>query len=301
MKSSRMSLFFVIIFFFTTIPLYPITLDQSFINKKSIEIEKKITQDRYIMYGLTTMAIMYGICQFMPVLSTAISQQASISTDSPKVSDVEIKKENKQLLVGQILKSGMQSFTSGTYNVFHNLFCTQESWLFMAQCAVGGLGANIITQISEQYIHPDTLRWYMHNHAPYASTIKLMKERIVELQDALLSEEQRKVSNKILLLLYERLVRQAHLISAYITYKIKYLDQAEKKMGKQIKQSMIKTHMQSLTAIEQQFDTSEYDFAGLEKSLDDYAQAIATQVNHFALAESETKKDRVSVKKYSKI
>lgn len=289
---------FLITFIFLPVYSSSFILDQALINKKAIEIEKKITQDRYIMYGLTGMAIAYGIYQWMPMVGTVISPKPALPTIIENTADVaEKQKVAEKLSITQSVKNGMYAVKNGTCDVFHDLFCTKESWLSFFQYTLSLTGAGIINQVTEKFMHPDTLRWYIHNHAPYYTTIKLMKERIVNIQDPLVDAEQQKKNSKMLFLLSGRLMRQAHFMCAYINYKIKCIDGAEKTIGEQVQQSIIKIHTQLLSDIKDQLELANRDFNILEALLDKYQNALDAQINHFALTEGETKKERAAIKK----
>lgn len=297
---------FLTIFIFLNLHSDSSILNQAFIDKKALEIEKKMKQDRYIMYGLTGMAIAYGVYQWMPVLITCASPKSTLPVTIENTTDAgEKQKPIEKLSMTQSLKKAMHGVKDGTCEVFHDLFCTKESWLSFFQYTISLTGAGIINQVTEKFMHPDTLRWYIHNHAPYYMTVKMMKERIADLQDPLLDAEQYRVHDKMLSLLYNRLVRQAHFMCAYIDYKINYIEGAEKTIGKQVQQSIIKIHTQLLADIRQKLNFQEDpDFNAaemhdvnlflLDQCLDKYHNALDAQINHFALTEGETKKERAA-------
>lgn len=300
MKWVKNFLFLIILLFFNT-HSYAQMLDQAIIDKKSIEIEKKMTQNRYLMYSLTTMAIAYGIYEWMPLLMDMASNMAASAQKQEKSTTTEEKSEStEKRSFSQVLKDGAASFKSGASDLFHDLFCTKESWLSFLQYTVSLTGAGIINQVTEKFMHPDTLRWYVHTHAPYHATIKLMKEQISSLQDPSLSDEQHEVSSRMIPLLYDRLVRQAHFMCAYISYKIKRLDEAEKIIGQHTKESLIKTHTRWLTHLKEHLDSKTFDLDAIAILLDKYYDAVSAQINHFALTEGETKKERVAIKRLTK-
>lgn len=297
MKNLKLSLFSTIIFFFA-IPSHAVVLDQAFITKKAVSIEAKIKQDRYIMYGLTGFAIAYGIYQWMPMMTTVmVSKPALPVVIEIKPDNAENQKTPEKFFVIQSVKNGMQKIKDGTCEVFHDLFCTKESWLSFLQYTLSLTGAGIINQVTEKFMHPDTLRWYIHNHVPYYTTIKLMKERIVGVQDPLVDVQEQKVNNRMLLLLQQRLMRQAHAMCAYIEYKIKNIDQAEKGIAQEAQQSIIKIHEEFLADIKRELSVENPDFTKIELLLDTYQDQLDLFINHFALSEGETKKERAASKK----
>jgi hypothetical protein len=275
MKYSTKALFLTLIIIFSN-QSYAIILDQSAIDKKALEIENKLTRERYLMYGLTTIAVAHEIYQWIPMLKDLFAPQSSIAEKQPDL-------------------SFFQSIKAG----FKYIFYTKEGWVSLIQSGFSIGGIVVISQMGEQYIHPDTLRWYINAHAPYQVTIKLMQENLHNLQ-TLSNEEECQVNKEMLQLLNARLVRQAERMCAYVTYKIKRLDDAEKIVGERAKNAMLKTHHNYLSRIAEQLDTTEINYNAIERLLDGYQIAIAAQVNHFALIEGETNRDRAVVKRQMK-
>lgn len=277
MKYSKLFLFLTTLIFVNT-AFSSAILDQTTINKKSLEIEKKLKQDRYMMYALTTIAVAHEIYQWVPLFKELMSLKPAAG-----------KTKEDRLGFFASIKAGAQY-----------LFCTKEGWASLIQSGVGIGGFIVISQMGEKYIHPDTLRWYINAHAPYQLTIKLMQEQLHILQDPSTDEEQRKVSNEMLQMLYNRLVRQAESMCAYMMYKIKQFDAAEKIVGERAKNAMLASHHNSLNRIVEQLNSAECDLQELELLVDEYQKIVAAQVNHFALVEGETQRDRSAVKRLEK-
>lgn len=273
MKYIKKVLFLII--FASSLHSYAQILDLAFIGKKAVEIEKKMTRDCYIKYAFTAVAIAHEIYQWIPMIKDFMSPQSSSFEEASQLSFV------------QAFKAGIK-----------HLFYTKEGLTSLIQSGFSIGGFVIISQFAEKFMHPDTVRWYVQAYAPYYATIKTIKEKISDLQDPLLDDEHRGIDNKIIVLLYDRLVRQAHCMCAYITYKIKYLEPAEKIIGEHSRQSIIKIHNKWLADIQQQLDTTKtLDFSVITILLDGYHDAISAQLRHFALTEGETKKERIAVKK----
>lgn len=275
MKYSTKALFSAILIVFST-QSYPTTLDQSIIDKKAVEIEAKLTRERYLMYGLTTIAVAHEIYQWVPMFKDLFAPRSAVAEQQPVLS------------IFQSIKAGVRY-----------LFYTKEGWVSLIQSGFSVGGFVVISQMGEQFIHPDTLRWYISAHAPYQVTIKLMQESINNLQ-ALNSEEECHVNTEMLQMLGDRLARQAERMCAYVTYKVKHLGAAEKIVGERAKNALLKTHHNYLSCIAEQLDTTEINYNAIERLLDGYQIAIAAQVNHFALIEGETSRDRASVKRQMK-
>jgi hypothetical protein len=277
MKQSKLFLFLATLIF-VNVSFCSVILEQTVIDKKALEIEKRLKQDRYIMYALTTIAVAHEIYQWVPLLKELMSLK-------PATDNVA---ENKLGFFASI-KAGAQY-----------LFCTKDGWVSLIQsgCSIGGF--IIISQMGEKFIHPDTLRWYINAHAPYQLTIKLMQEQLRILQNPLTDQEQRTVSNEILRMLYNRLASQAELMCAYVMYKIKQFDAAEKIVGERAKNALFASHDNWLNRIAEQLNSVEYDFKDLELLINEYQKVVAAQVNHFALVEGETQRERSAVKRLEK-
>ncbi len=244
-----------------------VILDQSVINEKAIVIEQKITRDRYIKYGITALSVAHELYQWIPLIKDLMAPSAA--TEESKLSLIE-------------------SFKAA----FQHLFYTKAGWISLLQsgCSIGGFF--IISNIGEKFIHPDTFRWYINAYAPYHITIKMMKERVAELQDQSLSQEQLEISNEILQLLYDRLIRQAELMCAFMTYKAKRLDQHEQIIAERAKVIMINSHNDWLRSLDMQLNAAERNYTTIDTLLDAYKNAIDAQVSHFALIEGEMERER---------
>jgi hypothetical protein len=272
MNHLRWSLFFSLIIFFSA-PSFAVTLDQSAIEKQSFEIEKKIKHDRYLMYAFTTVAFVHEVCQWAPVLKDLVFGQ-STGKEAPKLSFL------------QAMKSGAE-----------HLFLTQEGWISLIQSSFSVGGFVIISQMGEKFIHPDTLRWYIHACAPYHLAIQLMKEQISNIQDPLYDQDQHALSKEMINMLRDRLIHYAENMCAYITYKIKHLRDAEKLVAERSKRSMINSHVCALSKLEEELYATNPDYKKIELLLESYEVIIAAQVEHFALLEGETKRERVAIKR----
>jgi uncharacterized damage-inducible protein DinB len=276
MKYSTKALFLSSLIIFGTQSSATI-LDQSTIDKKALAIEKRLKQERYLMYGLTTIAVAHEIYQWVPMLKDFFAPQSATAEKKPDLSFF------------QSIKAGAK-----------HLFYTKEGWVSLIQSGFSMGGIVIISQMGEQYIHPDTLRWYINAHAPYQGTIKLMKEQVNNLQDPSIDLEQQQIHNEMVLLLYDRLVHQATLMCAYMTYKVKYLDKAEYIIGERSKNAMLKVHHKWLHDIEEQLNSADRDYAHIDNILVSYENALTAQANHFALIEGETRRERRAIKKQMK-
>ena len=255
-------------------------LDQATIDKKALEIEKRLKQERYVMYCLTTIAVAHEVYQWAPFLKSFFISQ------SPAEKAPEL--------------SFFQSIKEGAKQIFY----TKQGWESLFQSAFSMTfsmcGIAIISEMGEKFIHPDTLRWYINAHAPYQETIVLIKKQLANLQDPSTDVEQQQISNETIQLLYSRLVSQATRMSAYVAYKVKYLDAVERIIGERAKNAILKVHHKWLHDIQEQLNSVDPNYATIEDLLTSYENAVTAQVNHFALVEGETRKERAIVKKQMK-
>jgi hypothetical protein len=278
MKYSKLLNFFIVQVFFSG-TITGTALEQSSIEKKAVIIEKKMTQDRYFFYGLTALGIAYELSQTCAELSKVFSNNVvgKSTTQQEKTSIIEA------------FKAGLR-----------HLVYTQEGWVATAQVCVG-IGSSIfISKMCEKFVHPDTLRWYIHAYAPYHLTSKMMQERLLELQDPSLDKNRAKMCNEVVELLYDRLVHQGLSICAYMTYKLKYLDNEEKVIAERAKIFMLSSQNTWLSRISAQLSADSRDYCDINRLIIAYEADIASQINHFFLIEGETLQDRSTVKRQEK-
>ena len=276
MKYSIKALFLATLIIFN-IQSHATILDQSAIDKKALEIETKLTRERYLMYGLTTISVAHELYQWIPMLRDLFSQHASADIKGPDLSFF------------QSIKAGAK-----------HLFYTKEGWVSLIQSCFSIGGFVVISQMGEHFIHPDTLRWYISMYAPYQVTITLMREQLKDLRNSSIDSEQRQINNKTLQLLFNRLARQAMLMCAYVTYKVKHLNKSEKIIAESAKSLLLSIHYKWLNDIEEQMRSEDQDYGRIESLLDAYEKAITAQINYFALIEGETRKERADIKKSMK-
>jgi hypothetical protein len=253
-------------------------LNQTNIDKKALIIEQKLKRDRFIMYGLTGLSVAHEVYQWVPLLRDLFSKNSSSATEETKL-----------------------SFFESIKAAAHYLFYTKEGWIAIMQSGVSVGGFFIICEMGKKFIHPNTLRWYINAHAPYDITIKMMQERLVELQDPSLSLEQLRINNEMLHLLYDRLVRQGESMCAFMAYKTKRLDDDEKIVAERSKVLMLKSHNDWLQCINVQLQSDNRDYNVLSTLLDAYKNMIQAQADNFAFIEGETGQERRAIKERKKM
>ncbi len=255
--------------FFSSISSQETILNQTNIDKKALVIEQRLKRDRLIMYGLTSLSVAHEVYQWVPLLRDLFSNKSSSTTEEKKL-----------------------SFFESVKAAAHYLFYTKEGWVAIMQSGISVGGFIIISEMGKKFIHPNTLRWYIHAHAPYEITIKMMQERLAELEDPSLSEEQLRISNEMLQLLYDRLVRQAESMCAFMAYKTKRLDGEEKIIAERSKVLMLKSHNDWLQCIKVQLQSENRNYQVITKLLESYKNMIQAQANNFGFIEGETGTER---------
>jgi len=243
-------------------------LDRAIIDKKALVIEQKLKRDRLIMYGLTSLSVAHEIYQWVPLLKDLFSN-SSPATEETKLSFLESIKAAAQYL-----------------------FLTKEGWVAIMQSGVSVGGFILISEMGKKFIHPNTLRWYINAHASYDVTIRMMQDRLVELQDPSLDQEQLRISNEMLRMLYDRLVRQGEAMCAFLAYKTKRLDDDEKIVAERAKVLMLRSHNHWLQCINTQLQSSDRDYKTLNILLDAYKNAIQAQADNFGFIEGESGRER---------
>lgn len=242
-------------------------LNQKKISQQAAVIEAKVTRDRYIVYGLTALSIAQQIYPLIALFNKG-GENAHANQD-------------EKLSMVQSIKAA-----------FSHLLYTKEGWVSMVQAGVSLGGSIVISNVCNKFVHPDTLRWYVHSYAPYTVTIAMIKEQLVMLQDESCDTHQATDSKRFLHLLYDRLVRQGEAMCAYMVYKNKRLDDEEKEIAQRAARTLLIVQNHYLHDISAQLNADDIDYQGLDKMLCMYEEAIDTQLNHFSIIEGETLEDR---------
>ncbi len=249
-------------------------LKQTVINKKAQQIKTRMTCDRYSVYGLTALSIGFQLRQ------TIFEMYKNFKSDSVATKTPE---EKKTMLEG--IKAGLRY-----------MFYTTEGWSSTIQCAVGIGSSMFISHLCEKLTHPDTLRWYINSYAPYHITIKMMKKQVLQLQQQAEEVERAKANKESLLLLYDRLVRQAESICAYMTYKTSWLDDEEKVIGKRAQEAMLMSQNRWLDRIGLEVSSDQCDYQKLYDMVIAYENDSIAHIKHFYMVEGETLYDRSVVR-----
>jgi hypothetical protein len=282
MKSSGL----VLLVFFSNI--HTAVLDPIVIQKQAEIIEKKIMRDRYIFYGLTAVAIAYQV-------STALSQFKN-AYDTKSTPRTETPSEEKLSILQSIAQSFKESFKACKAGLHHLVF-TQEGWIATTHVFVGFGSSVVISKLTEKFMRPDTLRWYVRTHVPYHITLKMMKTRLEELQDASLDQDQVCMGHEYIQLLYERLVKQVSLISSYMLYKEKYLDDEERAIVQRLRKLIFNSQNSWLERIKNQLSAEDRDYEEIMKLIIAYEADCKLQINHFSLVEGDTPYERDALQK----
>jgi len=277
-KYQKLLLLPIVLAVFSSIAQDAKIIEQAAVDAKALVIEAKITRDRHIVYCLTALGVARELYQWVPLLRDLYA------TNNPQVGP-----EQEKLSMLQALKAGLS-----------HLFYTQEGWASIVQSGVGIGGFILVSKVCEKFVHPDTIRWYIRNYAPYYLTIKMLKECLSELQDPSISQDRINMCNEFVHLLYDRLVRQSEAVCAYMTYKAKYLDDEERAIAERGKSLMIKSQNTWLDRIFVELSASSRDYQNINTLIAAYKADIALQINHFSVVEGESQHDRSMTEKQIK-
>ncbi len=251
----------------------PLLIKKTAIAQKVVAIETRMARERYVVHSLTALSIAQAIYPWIVLYK-----------GSP----------------GQVEQPKRVSFIEACKAGFSNLFYTQEGWVSMMNAGVSLGGSMIISKVCDKFIHPDTLRWYVHSHASYAVTIQMMKDQLVLLHNDSCDAQQIADSKKFLHLLYDRLVHQGESMCAYMAYKLQRLDDEEKALAKRAANSMFIAQNNWLQRISDQLRSDTINYHIIDALLIAYEADIAYQLNHFSIIEGETLHDQHVVKQLIK-
>ena len=273
MKNISLAIVFLASFFCNT----HAAINQASVDARVARVRTKMTRDRYGFYGLAALGIAYQVGVAYVGFKTIYDNRNASQASTPQ--------EEKTTTFGEMKKA------------LHALFCTQEGLIYNAQLMIGVGSAQFASTLCESLIHPDTLRWYVNNQAPYNQTIKLMVIHLEKLVTESFDDQARSKEHEILQLLYNRLARQAEMMCAYVAYKIHYLEDEEKKLAECFATTLITFHNHWLDSIQKQLSAETHDYQALKNILGEYKEAIRLQMNYFAALEGETQQERSMVKR----
>lgn len=280
--SKMLSLSFIFIFFSHVALEARLPFCRTDIDKKAVLIEKQLTRERYIMYCFTGLSIAHELAEWMNLFGGFLGQMFPGASDKGEKPDTPKEKMSK-----------WQAFKQALSWLVH----TKEGWVSMAQCGLSVGGYYMISKVGEALVHPDTLYWYINARAPYGRTITMMQEQLLALQDLSPDQTDMTEQNDFMWTLYNRLVRQGELICAYMAYKVKYLDDAEKAIGERAVNIMINSQKNWLERLAGHLKADNQQYEAIEKLLVAYRADISKQLNHFSVIEGETAYDRSVVKR----
>ncbi|HSC25504.1 MAG TPA: hypothetical protein VLB80_04810 [Candidatus Babeliales bacterium] len=275
---------YVLVLFITVNFLLPSTtyavtyLHYKTINNKAVEIEKKITRDRYIGYSLAAIGIIHELYQWVPMMRSCFGNTY----------------QGKEQINEK--KSIIEAFCAG----LSSLFYTQEGWISIAHAGLNIGGFIMISKVGEQFVHPDTLRWFIYTYASYEATIDLMQKRLLILRNDDLESEQTIIHREFLQLLHARLIQQNELICAYMIYKSKRLTNEESLIAQKTIHSFFTMHNSWLQQIAAQWESDSSNYDQCHQLLEAYKTEIASHLKHFSTIEGESLRDRAIIQKQIK-
>ena len=268
-------------------------LQSAEINKKIVGIEKQIIRDKRIMLGLKALSHVQEIYLFWSFFSPLFADNTSIKLQQVCVEcKVRPKAPIEEVPFTKALWLGLTNFGNNT----KNLFITPQGWLTMGGWAAyyGSCLASLYVtfRMPDDFVHPDTLRWYVQAHVPYEATIQLMKDAIINLQDQSLETAQIDYNRQVLRDSVDRLARDGESICAYMVYKIKQLDEYETPVAERAAHNFFKYYNAWLTNVSAQCGLDSPDYDEINKLVIAHEMAVTAQLKHFYAIAGETKAER---------
>lgn len=269
MKNSHYLLYILIVFFSTH--FHAAILKPSLIEKKALAIEAKISRDRRIMYGVAALSIAHEFYQWAPLLKSFF-----------------VKDVGAQELMPQEKKSMIAAFKAGLRYYFY----TENGWSSLIQSGISLGGFMLVSvfceKLCEEYVHSDTLHWYIKAHVPYRATIKMMQELLLELQDIPLQDDELTMEYiQRLQMLYKRLIVHSIALCGYMKYKSQLFDDKARVTGLQALDFMIAAQNRGLQKISEQLASANGDYSSLMRAITSLEDDNLFYIKHFALLEKE--------------
>jgi hypothetical protein len=267
-------------------------LDQKKIDQHAISIEKKVTRDYYIrtaLVGMVAARIAYGFVTWLNTPHVKIdenlipTQKPKDATEIPKLSWSEWACNKKTAWIDW-----------GKYVVSTENMQKQAIDLGKFVCANGiqmGMGF-VMEGVYGKLNYPNTLRWYICSHAPYAATIKVIKEILVPLQ------ESSSLTLEELFLLRaacNRLVTDGEKLCGYMTYKTKQLDIEEQQIAERTTRYFVTYYNEFLKRLGDELAFNVFDYNTIDTMLTTFETDIKRQCKLFFFIEGETDEERAMI------
>ncbi len=269
MKNSHHLLCIIIVFF--SVHSHAAILKPSLIEKKALAIGAKISRDRRIMYGVAALSIAHEFYQWAPLLKSFF-----------------VKDAGAQGLMPQEKKSMIAAFKAGLRYYFY----TENGWSSLIDSGISLGGFMLVSvfceKLCEEYVHSDTLHWYIKAHVPYRTTIEMMQELLLELQDMPIKDDELAAQHfQRLQMLYERLITHSIALCGYMKYKSQLFDDKAQATAQQALDFMIAAQNRGLQKISEQLVAAGGDYSSLMRAITSLEDDNLFYIKHFALLEKE--------------
>jgi excinuclease ABC subunit A len=246
------------------------------IKEKVRAINYMMMRDQYITYG----AIALTAVQYMYPVITGLYNS---NVYTPALTQ-ENKEQFLRLRHMQASNPWMQqkkySFFGSIKDSIMYLFGTKDGWVSIAHLGMSCAGSLVIAKVVDHFYHPDTLSWYVRTHAPYATTLEMIHDRLADTDE---QDKQVEVVHQ----LFERLTHQVEAICAYMMYKKKWLDEDEQRVAVSAVRSFYITQKKWLQRISAVLYADDVDFTRVKDLLILYEGDLAHHLNHFAVIEGD--------------
>ena len=276
-----------IIFTALTVSAEPVRLLQQVdVNKKIVEIEKRVIRDKRAVLAVNLLEQFSNITLFVSYMTPLFSDPLPSVASSCEACKEKAKAPVEEDTSTKGFLSGLTSFGHNT----KNLLTSSQYWKTIGLfCLSQSISNFIVSRIADDIVHPDTLRWYVSAHAPYKATTSIMREVIIQLHEESLEVPHKAHNKQILHDSLNRLARYGESMCAYMTYKTKQLEEYEKPVAHRATCYLFKYCNDWLAEISVLCESNEPDYDQIKQLITTYEAEIAAQLRHFYAIEGETK------------
>ena len=272
----------------------PVLINRHKMVEQSRKIRTMISRHRYMVTGLGIMGAVSEISFLMPFFTGNPAPESAkpVSVNAP--SDTTW----SQAIMGfpAAMWDGVK--TTGSNALW--LFTTPDGLKRFTLAALGigsQIGAmHIMSKLAERIQHPDTLRWYLYAHVPYDSAFDVMKAALKKLEDPALSHEQMRYNMIFLELAAKRLTHYVEDVGAYMMYKSRELEKAQRLMVKFVIDDVVESHNAWLQKMYEQFSAPVPQDAILRHLVNAYEADLVAKFNHFSMIEGESREQKRAMK-----
>ncbi len=251
--------------------------------QKALNIKKMMNRHYAAKVGLTALFCVHQLTYLLPALKDCadyfFGDENTIKTQPAIQQQIPPKVE-----IG---------FFAGIIKDTQELFGTTQGWKRIGSAGfnfTGMIGSIIVSQkIAELISHPDTLRWYIHAHVPYAQTLALIETLSQKLDSAdEYSPEKRAFYKSSLYLSCKQLVFYGQDVCAYMTYKGQDMPGAQKMHAERACRYLLNYQNEVFNELFTELAKENPEYGRVEALMQQYRSELKQQRVVFASIEGET-------------